>query len=319
VRDSELTLAVLAGAVCGLGVYALIRALLPSRRSPVSTVARIDALRARGGGPGPAFGTHPLRASESGGKSGALRELQTRIGERLAEIYLQRGWEQRSLRADLALLDRSWESFLATKVVLAGVGVFFGPFLFAAAWAAGFSTSPVIPVWLALACAALFFFLPDVEVRRDAKAKRRDFRRVVGAYLDLVAMSLAGGRGLPEALKAAAEVSDGWALRRIRTALADARITGLTQWQALGRLGDEVGVEELRDLSTSLALVADDGAKVRASLSARAETMRHRELAEIEGSAGEKSQSMLIAQLLLCVGFLIFLIYPAGMRVFEGG
>ncbi|MFB6992753.1 type II secretion system protein, partial [Streptomyces sp. NPDC056304] len=32
---------------------------------------------------------------------------------------------------------------------------------------------------------------------------------------------------------------------------------------------------------------------------------------------GEKSQSMLIAQLLLCLGFLIFLIYPAGMRVFS--
>ncbi|MFD6726353.1 type II secretion system protein, partial [Streptomyces sp. NPDC060131] len=48
-----------------------------------------------------------------------------------------------------------------------------------------------------------------------------------------------------------------------------------------------------------------------------AETMRHRELSEIEGSAGEKSQSMLVAQLLLCAGFLVFLIYPAAMRVFQ--
>jgi len=31
-------------------------------------------------------------------------------------------------------------------------------------------------------------------------------------------------------------------------------------------------------------------------------------LSEIEGSAGEKSQSMLVAQLLLCAGFLVFLI-----------
>lgn len=317
--NSDITMAVLWGALAGLGLYTLIRALVPTRRSPVSAVARIDALRARGGGgPGPALASHPLNSGEHGRKNGRLDEFQARIGERLAEVYLQRGWEQRSLRADLALLDRSWESFLATKVVLAASGLFFGPFLFAAAWAAGVGTSPAIPVWLALACAALFFFLPDAEVRRDARAKRRDFRRVVAAYLDLVAMSLSGGRGLPEALKSAAEVSDGWALLRIRSALADARITGLTQWQALGRLGEEVGVDELRDLSTSLALVADDGAKVRASLSARAETMRHRELAEIEGSAGEKSQSMLIAQLLLCVGFLIFLIYPAGMRVFEG-
>ncbi|WP_049569201.1 type II secretion system F family protein [Streptomyces sp. SBT349] len=319
--NSEITTAVLVGALFGLGVYALIRALLPGRRGPVSTVARVDALRARGSA-GVTFAHQPSATAPAGsaeGKSRAplLADVRERTGERLAELYVQRGWELRSLRADLALLDRAWESFLATKVVLAAAGLFFGPFLFSMAWMLGVGASPVIPVWLALAFAAGFFFLPDLEVRRDAKARRRDFRRVVAAYLDLVAMSLAGGRGLPEALKAAAEVSDGWALRRIQSALADARITGLTQWQALGRLGDEVGVDELKDLSTSLALVADDGAKVRASLSARAETMRHRELAEIEGSAGEKSQSMLIAQLLLCMGFLIFLIFPAGMRVFQ--
>lgn len=314
--SSEITLAVLCGAIVGLGVYTLIRALVPTHRSPVSAVARIDALRMRGSA-GPSYAPHPSGTAEPSRQKSRSAELQAQIGDRLAEIYLQRGWEQRSLRADLALLDRSWEGFLATKVVLAALGLFFGPFLFGAAWAIGIGTSPVIPVWVALACAAGFFFLPDLEVRRDAKEKRRDFRRVVGAYLDLVAMSLSGGRGLPEALKAASEVSDGWALRRIRTALADARITGLTQWQALGRLGDEVGVEELKDLSVSLALVADDGAKVRSSLAARSETMRHRELAEIEGGAGEKSQSMLIAQLLLCVGFLIFLIFPAGMKVFD--
>jgi hypothetical protein len=46
--------------------------------------------------------------------------------------------------------------------------------------------------------------------------------------------------------------------------------------------------------------------------------MRSREMAEIEGGAGEKSQSMLVAQLLLCLGFLIFLLYPALMGVLEG-
>lgn len=142
-------------------------------------------------------------------------------------------------------------------------------------------------------------------------------RRVIGAYLDLVAMNLAGGRGLPEALMAAAEVGDGWALRRVRSCLADARITGTSQWQALGQLGEELGVDELRDLAASLGLVADDGAKVRESLASRAETMRQRELAEIEGGAGEKSQSMLVAQLLLCAAFLVFLVFPAAIRVFQ--
>ncbi|MGW2823274.1 type II secretion system F family protein [Streptomyces sp. NPDC001443] len=304
----NLTMPITVGAVLGLGVYALIRALMPSKRSAVAQVARIDALRARG---------TAYESSRQTQESGRLGSLRARVGARVSDFYLQQGWEQRSLRADLAVLDRSWESFLATKVLLSAAGLFFGPFLFAIVWQLGFSSSPVIPVWLALLCGALFFFLPDLEVRRDATEKRRDLRRVIGAYLDLVSMSLAGGRGLPEALMAAAEVSDGWATQRIRNALADARITGISQWQALGQLGEEIGVEELKDLSASLALVADDGAKVRESLASRAETMRHRELAEIEGSAGEKSQSMLVAQLLLCAGFLVFLIFPAAMRVFQ--
>ncbi|WP_046726462.1 type II secretion system F family protein [Streptomyces humi] len=304
----NLTMPIVVGVTLGLGVYALIRALMPSKRSAVAQVARIDAMRARGAA------YESARGTQDTGRFGSLR---AEVGDRVAEFYRQQGWEQRSLRADLAVLDRGWEKFLATKVLLAAAGLVFGPFLFAVVYTMGFGRSPVIPVWLSLVCAALFFFLPDLEVRRDAAEKRRDLRRVIGAYLDLVSMSLAGGRGLPEALMAAAEVSDGWANQRIRNALADARITGVSQWQALGALGEELGVEELKDLSASLALVADDGAKVRESLASRAETMRHRELAEIEGSAGEKSQSMLVAQLLLCAGFLVFLIFPAAMRVFQ--
>ncbi|MFJ2516907.1 type II secretion system F family protein [Streptomyces griseoviridis] len=304
----SLTMPVLVGAILGLGVYVLVRALVPSKRSAVSQVARIDAMRARGAA---------YESARKAAEQGRVGSLRAEVGLRVSDFYLQQGWEQRSLRADLAVLDRSWENFLATKVLLGVAGLVFGPFLFAVVWTMSLASGPVIPVWLALACAALFFFLPDLEVRRDAADKRRDLRRVIGAYLDLVSMSLAGGRGLPEALMAAAEVSDGWATQRIRNALADARITGTSQWQALGQLGEEIGVEELKDLSASLALVADDGAKVRESLAARAETMRHRELAEIEGSAGEKSQSMLVAQLLLCAGFLVFLIFPAAMRVFQ--
>ncbi|MGW5737437.1 MULTISPECIES: type II secretion system F family protein [Streptomyces] len=308
----SLTMPIVIGAIMGLGIYALVRALMPSKRSAVATVARIDALRARGA----AYESHRTPAGD-GKNPGRLASTRARVGARVAEIYLEQGWEQRSLRADLAVLDRSWEKFLATKTLLAATGVFFGPFVFAIVWTLGVGSSPIIPVWLALTFGVLFFFLPDLEVRRDAADKRRDLRRVIGAYLDLVSMSLAGGRGLPEALMAAAEISDGWATKRIRSALADARITGISQWQALGALGEELGIEELKDLSASLALVADDGAKVRESLASRAETMRHREMAEIEGSAGEKSQSMLVAQLLLCAGFLVFLIFPAAMRVFQ--
>lgn len=301
-------LAALGGVLAGLGVYALVRALLPGRPGLSARIQQIDAIRHRGQAPAHA---------PAGGRTSTVAGLREEIGNRVADFYAAQGWEQRSLRADLSILGRSWEAFLATKVLLAAGAVVFAPFVCAGLWELGMHLSLTVPLWLALLLGAITFVLPDLEVVRDAAKKRRDFRRVVGAYLDLVSMNLAGGRGLPEALMAASEVGDGWALQRIRNCLADARIVGMTQWEGLGRLGDDLAITELKDLGAALALVADDGAKIRASLSARAATMRHRELSEIEGKAGEQSQSMLVAQMLLAAGFLIFLSYPAASRIFE--
>ena len=129
-------------------------------------------------------------------------------------------------------------------------------------------------------------------------------------------MNLAGGRGLPEALLAASTVSDHWSLVRIRQTLANARLLRHARpWAALGDLGNEIDLEELRDLSGALRLAADDGAKIRQSLASRAATMRRKELAEAEGEEGEKSQSMLVAQMLICTAFLIYLAYPAMTRL----
>ena len=299
-----MTTAVLAGALVGLGLSLLVRALAPGRLGLAATIRRVDLLRQG----------QPRRG---GGGRGGRGGLSGMVGDRLADLYASRGWRQRSIRADLSLLGRSWEAFLATKILLAAGTAAFACVVFPTLALLGVHLSLAIPVWSVLAAAATTFMLPDLEVRRDAAVKRRDFRRVVGAYLDLVSMNLAGGRGLPEALMTAAEVSDGWALQRIRDSLLHARITGATQWEALGRLGEELAVEELRDLASALALVADDGAKIRASLTARAATMRLRELADIEGKAGKQSQTMLVAQMLLAAGFLLFLTYPAATRIFQ--
>jgi Flp pilus assembly protein TadB len=218
----------------------------------------------------------------------------------------------------VALVGRSFEGFLATKALLAASGLLAFPVLFGWLLLMGWGASPAIPFWVAVLASAVFFFLPDLQIKKEAAARRRDFRHVVGAFLDLVSMNLAGGRGVPEALMMAVSISGeqpNWAMARIRDALQGARIVGITPWQALGQLGEEINIDELRDLSAALGLVADDGAKVRSSLTARAATLRRRELAEIEGRAGERSQSMLVAQLLLCAGFVIFLSFPAAMKM----
>ncbi len=290
-----MTRAVLAGALAGAGLFLFLLALLPRRASLARQMATFDGPR-----------LPPPRAG-AGQRDG---RVSRRLGRVLAAFCAEQGWEFPSLRANLSIVGRSFENFLATKVLLGLFGLLLGPLLLVLFGLAGVRIPVVIPVWLGLAVGGVFFFLPDLEVKQQADARRRDFRHAIGAFLDLVSMNLSGGRGVPEALMAASEIGSGWALWRLRDALANARITGQTPWQALGALGEEVRVDELRDLAAALGLVADDGAKVRESLTARAASLRRRELADLEGQAGEKSQSMLVAQMLLCAGFLIFLTYP---------
>jgi Flp pilus assembly protein TadB len=242
---------------------------------------------------------------------GKESQIGRRIGAGIAAFCTEQGWEFGSLRANLSLVGKSFESYLATKLLLAIFGLLVGPLLLTVLSLGGIQLPFAVPLWAGLALAAVFFFLPDLELKQKVDKRRRDFRHAIGAFLDLVAMNLAGGRGVPEALMSASEIGSGWAMWRIRDALTNARIIGQTPWQALGALGEEVRIDELRDLSAALSLVAEDGAKVRESLATRAASLRRRELAELQGQAGERSQSMLVAQMLLAVAFLIFLVYPA--------
>lgn len=291
--------ALIAGAVAGVGLFFLVFALIP-RKVPLSRrLAAFDARRFTG--------PLPRYADAIRQRDGALSR---RIGSGLTTLLAEQGWEFPSLRANLALADKSMESFLATKVLLAVLGFLLGPLLLVLVTVAGIHMSFVVPVWLGLILAVIFFLLPDLEVKQKADQRRKDFRHAVGSFLDLVTMNLAGGRGVPEALMSASEMGAGWSMSRIRDALANARITGQTPWQALGGLAEEVKVDELRDLATALSLVADDGAKIRESLTARAASLRRRQLTDLEGQAGERSQSMLVAQMVLVMGFLVFLVYP---------
>jgi tight adherence protein C len=301
----DLLYALVAGAIVGLGLLVFVMALRPARTGIAAGIARLDADR------------QPARFSVSEAilTNEGLSDWRVRLGARLAGGFEARGIRVQSLRSDLAVLGRSLEGFLASTVLFAVGGLLFGPILAAAAAAAGVSLGLTVSVGMALLFALLGALLPLLAVRKEAASRRQDFRHAVGAFLDLVSMNLAGGRGVPEALTAAAAIGGGWPFARLRDTLAFARLQGLTPWAALGRLGDEVGLNELRDLAAALALVADDGAKIRDSLAARAATLRRRELAEMEGRAGERSQSMLVAQMLIVLGYLLFLAYPAVSRI----
>jgi tight adherence protein C len=299
-----MTAAILAGALVGAGLWLLVVALRRPRPGMATLIARIEAGER-------SMSTATLTGSERSGAEAGRRSAVDRLRDHLDVLAAERGWELGRQRSDLALLGRSTGWLLGSKAAAGGGLVAVAPFSWGLLRVMGVPVPGEVPLAVAAVLGTLGFFLPDLMLRGEAARRRREFRRTVGIFLDLVSMNLAGGRGLPEALLAAATVSDHWSMIRIRQALANARLFGLTPWQSLGNLGEELGVEELRDLSGALALAADDGAKIRASLSARAATLRRKELADVEGEAGERSQSMLVAQLLLCTAFLVFLGYPA--------
>lgn len=302
-------LSLVCGALAGAGLFLLVQLLARPRPGVSTLVARIDVGRRSMTG-------HTATALEvERGSAGRARTALDRLGDRLDVLAAERDWNLHRVASDLAIMNRSLGSLLATKLATAGVLFLTMPAVWTSLSVLGVGLPVAVPLVGALLLGALGFFLPDLALRAEAGRRRTEFRRSVGIFLDLVAMNLAGGRGLPEALLTASTISDHWTVVRIRQSLANARLLGATPWQALGELGEAVDIDELRDLSGALALAADDGAKIRASLAARAATLRRKQLADAEGEAGEKSESMLVAQLLICTAFLLFLGYPAVSRL----
>ena len=295
-----MTVALLAGAGVGVGLLLVIAGWRPAAPTVASVLAELDAAR---WSPPP-----PSRTAERQGVSRWLAGWLVRHGG-------DRSWSSPSVRADLAVLGDDVESLLARKTAAALVGGLVPPAAAVLIRAVGAGVPVLVPVWAALTAGAVGFLLPDVRLRQAAAARRRSFRTAISGYLDLVAMRMASGAGLAEALTDAANVGEGFAFVSLRAALLDARTDGVTPAAALGRLGEQLVLPDLVDTATRLSLVDSSGAQAARSLQAQAASLRDRALTDTQGRANERSQSMLVAQVVLGLGFVVFLGYPAVAKV----
>jgi len=301
--------AVLVGCLVGAGLLLVLLRLAPPRVAPLVQLGRFD--HAQGGPPPVAAG-----ATFSTG-AGGLSRRQESLGRWLSRQLLRRDVRYTSLRQDLALTGRSFEQTLGRKVTFAVLGALMALFGAAAISQLGFGLPTGAAAVLAVALAALFFVLPDIDARREAQVRREEFRKSLGKYLDLVALEMAGSAAPAEALPSAARIGSGWPLALIRATIFRARRAGRSPWLALADLGDRIGVRELQDLGKLISLVAQDGARVRSTLTARAQTMRRRELADLQVKAGKADQSLRITQITIGLGFVLFLGYPAVVAVLS--
>jgi hypothetical protein len=293
-----MTAAILAGCGVGAGLALLLVAWWPAQRSLGSALAMLRA---------PSSESFPL--------GNAAPSWQVQLGQAVMRLTGPLGLNHQPLRADLALLERPLSGHTARKTLCAvGAGLAV-PVLGGLLELGQVHVAPLAQTSVALGAAVAGFALPDRQVQTAARRRRAHLRYTVTALLNLVAINLAGGAEVEEAIHNATRLGDSWGFTLLRQHLDRARLARTKVWAAWAQLGHDLDVPELRQLAQQVAIAGDEGARMRQALVAMAGSMRDRELAEAEVRAGEASEHMVLPLTLLGAGFLLFLVIPALSRV----
>lgn len=241
----------------------------------------------------------------------ALDERDARIGRFLLGSIpvLNRAVER--AHTDLRIVGRPPEE-QATRVGVYGLlFLLLGPWVGVVMWLVGLRLPTFVPGFVSLCGAGWGLFMPFVTLTRDAKDRRQAFAHALSAWCDVVVMCLAAGRGVEQAMETAAASGRGWAFAEMRGALQAGYVRGEPPWVALGGLGTELGITDLSELANTIAMAGEEGAAVRTTVAAKARTIRERITSDIETKAAAATERMSLPSVLLVLGFLVFLCYPA--------
>ncbi|MBE2997179.1 type II secretion system F family protein [Nocardiopsis sp. HNM0947] len=221
------------------------------------------------------------------------------------------GLPTRRTRQHLSACEKPVEDYLAQKAAMLGLALVVPPAAGAMLTVSGLSLRPTWALGAWFVFALLLWMGPDLEARDQARERSEQMRHTIAAVCDLVVISLAGGAGVQGALHEATRTTDTWAMRALRTSLHTATLRREPTWSALQELGERYQVPAATDLAASLRLAGADGARVRASLAAKASTLRGQHLADLEAEAHAATERMSLPVVLMFAGFLLLIGYPA--------
>lgn len=285
----QLAIAVLGGATVGLGLFVLVREVLPVT---------------------PALGPALRRLHQPARLPG--RSAST--GSDLHWLAGPARWLRPPTR-DLALLDRSPEQYALSVLLSALIGLVLPPVAVLALNAAGVALPVVVPAVAGLGLAVLFAFVAHQDVLTKASRARREFSRAVCTYLDLVALQLSAAHGPVQALEQAAAVCDGWVYERIREALRLAQLQMHSPWEELRGLADEIAVPELGDVGAIMQSSGAEGAQVHDTLRQRADSLRDQIRTDNLARAEAVTARLDVPGALLVFVLMGFVLYPFVSRI----
>lgn len=178
---------------------------------------------------------------------------------------------------------------------------------------------PKMLMWV-VGGALLGYVLPLLIVRRKAKFRVREIQETLPDTLDLLVISVEAGLGIDAALvRVAKEQADqGLAIGDEFQLMSQEIQAGVMRREALNRLAERVGIDDLRGLVVFLTQTEEVGGSIARSLRVYATTMRQKRSQRAEETA-RKAVIKLIFPLVMFILPALFLVVlgPAVINLFK--
>jgi tight adherence protein C len=164
------------------------------------------------------------------------------------------------------------------------------------------------------------YMLPALTVFRKARARVREMKETLPDTLDLVVVCVEAGMGVDAALTRVGreQNSQGLALGEEILLTTQEMQAGAPRKEALTRMADRVGIEELKAMVTFLTQTEEMGGSIARSLRVYAETMRDKRSQAAE-EAARKTVIKLIFPLVFFIlpAIFILLLGPPGLGIVQ--
>jgi len=287
-------LAILAGALLGLGLWALAGVLVPSAPRLADALDLLDGKLA----------STPASAASGIDRIGSW--ARWRVRHPVTADTLRR----------LRMAGRSVDRHYAYKVLCALTGLLVPPLVGFGLVLAG-ATGLEVPAAIGLVVGVVGFFVPDIVLRRSEREVNADATEALLTYFDLVTLERLANSSGSQALRSAASVSDVTVFAAIRDALERARLEQRAPYAELHRLGVELELPALVDAADVMSL-DEAGAALSDTLRARVRELRDAHLTQAKIAAASVSERMALFMVIPSLVFGLFFLVPPILRLVGG-